>query len=564
MLRVLSNLKLWQKLAIPAALMIVAAALNMVFASNWLDRINHQVGEIVDVDAARLDASLTIANELIVSAVNSRDLRAAIKLDEVEKLAQESAQLGAGTAKKIAALAPYMINPEQRQLVAELATAQREFAATSASTAQGKIDNMKTGKPVPPPGEGRKFRARVEEDLAKLVALSKAAMQQSKQNALQVSSESAQALALVSGVGQAISLLLLAWIAISLVSRPLGAIARSMERLAAHDTDIAVFGTERGDEVGTVARALMVFKTNMIESDRLAEERQREQESKLRRQQELERLVGEFDATATEIARSVTESAAGMRRSAEVLTAAAEQSTERSNAVAFASDEASTNVQTVAGAAEELSASISVIRSQVSDAASASTAAVAEAEATSETLRGLSQASSTIGEVVKLINDIAGQTNLLALNATIEAARAGEAGRGFAIVAAEVKNLASQTAKATEEIQAQVSSIQRETERSVLAIGGVGAAIGRLNEITGSVANAVEQQGEATGEIARSVQQAAVGTRQVSSNIVGLTEAATQTGAAASATLSAADMLTGQAETLRQKVDEFIRSVRAA
>jgi methyl-accepting chemotaxis protein len=218
----------------------------------------------------------------------------------------------------------------------------------------------------------------------------------------------------------------------------------------------------------------------------------------------------------------------------------------------------------VATATEELSSSIAEITRQVTQSARIAGQAVEESSRTTSTVRGLAEGAAKIGDVVKLINDIAGQTNLLALNATIEAARAGEAGKGFAVVAAEVKNLATQTAKATEEIAAQVGMIQQATGNSVAAIEGIGGTIGQINEIATTIASAVEEQGAATQEISRNVQQASAGTQEVSSNIGGVSQAAAETGAAASQVLSAADELSRQAETLRKEVGTFLADVRAA
>ncbi len=200
----------------------------------------------------------------------------------------------------------------------------------------------------------------------------------------------------------------------------------------------------------------------------------------------------------------------------------------------------------------------------MSQSARIASQAVEEAQSTDAKVQHLSEAASKIGDVVKLISDIAGQTNLLALNATIEAARAGEAGKGFAVVASEVKSLATQTARATEEISSQITSIQGETQTSVDSIKSIGKTIAEINEIATTIASAVEEQGAATQEIARNVQQAAAGTSDVSANIGGVTQAASQTGAAATQVLASAGALSKQAETLRHEVDGFLANIRAA
>jgi methyl-accepting chemotaxis protein len=230
--------------------------------------------------------------------------------------------------------------------------------------------------------------------------------------------------------------------------------------------------------------------------------------------------------------------------------------------VAAASEEASTNVQSVASATEELSSSVNEISRQVQESARMATDAVGQARVTNDRVSELSKAASRIGDVVELINTIAGQTNLLALNATIEAARAGEAGRGFAVVASEVKALAEQTAKATGEIGQQITGIQAATQESVNAIKEISGTIERLSEISSTIAAAVEEQGAATQEISRNVQQAAHGTQQVSSNITDVQRGASETGSASSQVLSAAQSLSGDSNRLKLEVGKFLDSVR--
>jgi methyl-accepting chemotaxis protein len=253
-----------------------------------------------------------------------------------------------------------------------------------------------------------------------------------------------------------------------------------------------------------------------------------------------------------------------MREAAQSMSQSAGSASERSKVVADACQEASENVQTVASATEELSASISEIGKQVSESSRITSQAVEEAGRTNSKIRELAEAAQKIGDVVKLINDIAGQTNLLALNATIEAARAGEAGKGFAVVASEVKSLATQTAKATDEISHKISEMQAATQQSVSAIELIGTTIARINDIATNIASAVEEQGAATQEIARNVQQASAGTSDVSSNIVSVTKAAGDTGAAATQVLSSSGELSQQSEKLRHEVDGFIARIRAA
>jgi methyl-accepting chemotaxis protein len=349
------------------------------------------------------------------------------------------------------------------------------------------------------------------------------------------------------------------------LSRPVIAMTGAMNRLAAGDTKAEIHGAERADEIGTMAKAVAVFRTSMIETERLRHEQEEtKRNAEAERKTAMAKLADAFEAGIKGVVNAVSSMAGDMRASAQSLSATAEETSRQSTAVAAASEEASTNVQTVAAASEELSSSISEISRQVTQSAKIAGQAVTEAGQTNQSVQSLADAAVKIGEVVKLINDIAGQTNLLALNATIEAARAGEAGKGFAVVASEVKNLATQTAKATEDITAQITAIQGATNDSVSAIGGIAKTIAEINEIATAIASAVEEQGAATQEIARNVQQAAKGTGEVSENIAGVTKAAGETGSAATLVLSAAEQLSGQSAELRRQVESFLSQVRAA
>lgn len=347
------------------------------------------------------------------------------------------------------------------------------------------------------------------------------------------------------------------------VTGPVRLMTQTMSRLAAGDLEAELKGQQRRDEIGGMARAVQVFKDNAIEKARLEQEQaaaeQRSQEEK--RQTVLE-MADRFELQVKEVVDGVSSSATEMQATAQQMSSTAEETSRQSSSVATASDQATANVQTVAATAEELSASIAEIGRQVMQSAKIAQNAVDETEATNETVKGLAEAAQKIGEVVNLINDIAGQTNLLALNATIEAARAGEAGKGFAVVAQEVKNLANQTAKATEEISAQIGAVQEETNEAVLAIDKIRGIIGEVNDIATTISSAVEEQGVSTQEIARNVQQAARGTQEVNQNIENVRKAAGETGAAADQVLNASQEMARQAEGLRSEVDRFLREIR--
>jgi methyl-accepting chemotaxis protein len=349
------------------------------------------------------------------------------------------------------------------------------------------------------------------------------------------------------------------------ILKPIAGMTAAMRRIADGDSSTEIPARERRDEVGAMAQSVQVFKDNMIEAVRLRGE---QEELKLRGEADkkgvLRKLADDFENGVRSSLDTLAGAASDMRSTSKSMSATAEEARAQATTVAAVADQASANVQTVAAATEQLSSSVTEIGRQVTQSTRIAGQAVEEANRTNVTVQGLSAAAQKIGDVVKLISDIASQTNLLALNATIEAARAGEAGKGFAVVANEVKSLASQTAKATEEISAQVAAMQGATTEAVTAIESIGGTIGTINEIATAIALAVEQQGAATQEIARNVQQAAQGTGQVSSNIVGVNQAAGKTGAAANQVLVSAEQLSGQAASLRGDVDRFLVNIRAA
>jgi methyl-accepting chemotaxis protein len=349
------------------------------------------------------------------------------------------------------------------------------------------------------------------------------------------------------------------------ITRPLQRMTVTMKDLANGRLDVEVPGIGRHDEVGEMAGAVEVFKTNAIARRELeAEQRETEIRAATRRKADMYKMADDFEGAVGAIIETVTSASTQLEGSAGTLSTTAERAEVLATAVAAASEEASTNVQSVASAAEEMASSVNEISRQVQESARMAGAAVDQARKTNDRVGELSKAATRIGDVVELINTIAGQTNLLALNATIEAARAGEAGRGFAVVASEVKALAEQTAKATGEIGQQIAGIQSATDESVNAIREISGTIEKLSEISSAIAAAVEEQGVATQEIARNVQQAAQGTQQVSSNVTDVHRGAAETGSASAQVLSAAQSLAGDSNRLKVEVGKFLHSVRAA
>jgi methyl-accepting chemotaxis protein len=357
----------------------------------------------------------------------------------------------------------------------------------------------------------------------------------------------------------------IAWLIGRSISRPLDLLGARMRALADGSLEGDIPGIGRGDEVGAMAATVQIFKDNALRIRGLEQvEAQTQERAATERRAAMESIASDFERSVNGIVRSVSTAAAGMQTTAQSMTATASDASARAATVGAASESASNNVGTVAAAAEELSSSVAEISRQVTRSSEIASKAVGDAERTNATVGALSTGAEKIGEVVKLIHSIAAQTNLLALNATIEAARAGDSGRGFAVVASEVKALANQTAKATEEISAQVAAMQASTSDAVQSIGGITETIAQMSEITVSISTAIEQQGDATREIARNIQSVAAGSSEISTHIGGVTTAAAATGTAATDVLKNARELDNQSGMLRTAVDEFMTKLRAA
>jgi len=357
----------------------------------------------------------------------------------------------------------------------------------------------------------------------------------------------------------------IAWMIGRSISKPLGELGARMQALAEGELDGDIPGIGRGDEIGVMAATVQIFKDNAVRIRGLEQaEAENQKRGAAERRAAMESLADDFERSVSGIVHSVSTAATGMQGTAQLMTATASDASARAATVSSASESASNNVGTVASAAEELSSSVAEISRQVARSSEIASKAVQDAQRTNGIVQALSTGAEKIGEVVKLIHSIAAQTNLLALNATIEAARAGESGRGFAVVASEVKALANQTAKATEEISAQVAAMQSSTSDAVASIGGIGETIGKMSEITTSIATAIDQQGDATREIARNIQQVAAGSGEINANIGSVTSAAAATGTAAYDVLANAKELDNQSGMLRNAVDQFLAKVRAA
>lgn len=348
------------------------------------------------------------------------------------------------------------------------------------------------------------------------------------------------------------------------ISEPIKRMTLAMKELAGGNLQIAIPYTERSDEIGSMASAVQVFKENALEAEQLrAQQEEMKRKAEEQRRADMNMIADNFEQQVMGVIESVTAAATEMQASAQGLSAIAEETSKQVVSVSSATDQASTNVQTVSSAAEELSASIQEINMQISETTRRMGEATNQAAETNKSMEILRSTTTEIGQVITLIDDIAEQTNLLALNATIEAARAGEAGKGFAVVASEVKNLASQTGKATEEIREKISRMQQMATESATAVENINGMIQTIAQSTAIVAAAAEEQGAATTEISRNIQEASTGTQEISANIGGVSEASQETGRMSADVLSASNELSHQAEILKGEVNKFISSIRS-
>ena len=587
MKRIIQNLRIGTKLAITSALSILLIA-GMILAQmtgnaavrkandNAIDQQSiaraaieskaalrgMQIG-VRDVRLANAAANLQKANDYIAARLKSANdyvgemlklSRSAENRAQIEKLRDLAGDYANGVHQIVAVRTEAIGIEAKRSAGGELP------AEAVANMAKLNDEATRIAKDVTLP-----IADEIEALANKIVDYAKHGVEEENAAAVQEMS-SAERTALAVGISAALLSIATCIFSIFTIARPMNALTGAMKELASGNFGVVLPGLGRKDEIGGVAEAVETFKVKAAEKAREEAEAKikQDQVAAQQRKADMIKLADDFEGAVGEIIETVSSASTELEASASTLTATAVRSQELTTMVAAASEEASTNVQSVASATEEMTSSVNEISRQVQESARMANEAVDQARKTNDRVGELSKAAARIGDVVELINTIAGQTNLLALNATIEAARAGEAGRGFAVVASEVKALAEQTAKATGEIGQQISGIQAATQESVHAIKEISGTIEKLSEISSTIAAAVEEQGAATQEISRNVQQAAQGTMQVSSNITDVQRGASETGSASSQVLSAAQSLSSDSNRLKLEVGKFLNTVRAA
>ncbi|MBR0757732.1 MCP four helix bundle domain-containing protein [Bradyrhizobium jicamae] len=551
-------------IAVVALLLVTMTGMGLLAATS-MRAIN---ANTVDITTSWLP-SVRVLGDLRATTLTYRTaVRAHLMADSMEEKLQQEKRLAALTESNAnirRIYEPLITSPEERAIYNEWSRFWEEYTRGAQQVIA--LSRQAVGRI---PTEARDLNAKVikvgsqgDEALLKDIELNNKGADKAAQDAADSYRAAVMLLSVILGVavmiGAAVS-----YFMIRDISAAIASIVMPMRALGSGDLSAVVPHRGEKTEIGAMADALQVFKEALVAKKAADEAAAVDAEAKIERGRRVDAVTRNFETMIGEIVQTVSSASTQLEASAGTLSSTAQRAQDLTTAVAGASEEASANVQSVASATEELSSSVTEISRQVQESARMATDAVGQARITNDRVSQLSKAAARIGDVVELINTIAGQTNLLALNATIEAARAGEAGRGFAVVASEVKALAEQTAKATGEIGQQIAGIQAATEESVGAIQEISATIERLSEISSTIAAAVEEQGAATQEISRNVQQAAQGTQQVSSNISDVQRGATETGSASSQVLSAAQSLSGDSNRLKNEVGKFLDAVRAA
>ena len=565
-MRILDNAKMIVKSFLPILMIVFVSAGMIFYAHGVVSDIAGQTKYIVDVQSKRLENVLSLRNYANETAIMARNVIIEVRQQEMDDYRKRYDAAVAATYKSIDQLNALADGPERRQANEEMRDAAAALFSVNERVIQLGLRNENEAAAKLLLTEAVVFRGKLRDGVDARVKRLSEELAAARDEASQAASRSSMILLIASALGFMVALGAAAVITVAGVTRPLASLVSVLQRMAQGEVDATIREATRGDEIGAVGRAVEGIKAMVAQKAAEQAEMRRiaDEAAAAERRRTMIELADGFERAVGGIVGRVSSSATEFQATAQQMSSTANEAANQSSTVAAAAEEAASNVGTVAAAAEELGASVQEIGRQVQGSAGLAEKAVAEADQTGQLVRELSRTSARIGDMVSMISNIASQTNLLALNATIEAARAGEAGRGFAVVATEVKELASQTARATEEIAGQIGEIQGVTERAVTAIGSITGRIGEINSVAATIAAAVEQQGAATQEIVRNVSQASTGTTEVTRNVVGLAQASDEAGAAASQVLAAASELSRESEHLTSEVSRFLSTVRAA